>query len=775
MNKIVKISLLSLAGVVAVAVALAAYVAATFDPNQYKPQIVQAVKDKTQRNLKLDGEIKLSFFPDIGARLGKASLSERGSDKEFAGVDDLRVALKLLPLLSKEVVVGAVEIKNLRANFTRFKDGRTSIDDLAGTGPAGAAEKPAPAPAPAEKGAGPQVRIDIDHVAIENAAINYTDEAAGTKYALTKLNLKTGRIASGVPSKIDFSANVQSDKPRINLDAAFKTTVTFDLDQQNYALNGLEFSARGLAAGISNLAAAAKGDVELKLASKAYLISKLAVTATGKQEGGDLDIKFEVPKLSITHDKVSGEKIALDATINGAKSKLIAKLAVPAIDGNAQAFRAGEFTASVDMQQDGETIKARVSSPLAGSIDAQRFELAKLVATINVNNPKLPKNPIDATVNGALTADLIKETANLTFATKFDDSNINGKAGLAKFSPPAYLFDINIDQLDADRYLPKHEGAQKPAAPETAQKQAAPAPAAGQKAQAEQALDLSALKTLRANGSLKIGSLKVSNVKAANVRVELKAADGRVDVSPIAANLYQGSLSGALSVQAAATPVVNVKQTLTGVNVGPLLKDAANFDTLEGKGNLSLDVSAQGSTVSALKKALNGSAAIKLADGAIKGINIAGTIRDAKAKLGALKGEQSQAASQVEKTDFSELSATFAIKNGVAHNSDLAGKSPLLRLGGEGDIDIGNEKLDYLVKATVVATAGGQGGKELSELNGVTVPLRLTGPFASPQYKIDFAGIAAGAARAVVERKTEEIKAKVQDQLKDRLKGLFGR
>jgi len=226
-------------------------------------------------------------------------------------------------------------------------------------------------------------------------------------------------------------------------------------------------------------------------------------------------------------------------------------------------------------------------------------------------------------------------------------------------------------------------------------------------------------------------------------------------------------------VQAAATPVVSVKQNLSGINIGPLLKDAANFETLEGKGNLSLDVSGQGSTVSAIKKALNGNAAIKLTDGAIKGFNIAGAIRDAKAKLGALKGEKTQAASQTEKTDFSELSATFNIKNGVAHNSDLAGKSPLLRLGGEGDIDIGNEKLDYTVKATVVATAGGQGGKELADLNGVTVPVHLTGSFAAPQYKIDFGAVAAGAAKALLEKKAGDIlKGKPPEQI---LKGLFGR
>ena len=432
------------------------------------------------------------------------------------------------------------------------------------------------------------------------------------------MNLKTGRIANGVPSKIDLAVTAQSDKPKLNLDVALKTAVTFDLDKQHYVLEGFDLSAKGMAAGISNLVASAKGDIDAQLASKEFLISKLAIAATGKQEGGDLNVKFEVPKLNVTKDKVSGDKIALDATLTEAKSKVAVKLDIPGLDGNAQAFKAAAMTLSVDMQQDGATIKAKVTSPLTGSVDAEKIELAKLTATVNVNNPKLPKNPIDATINGSALVDLAKQNASLTFATKFDDSNINGKAGLSKFAPPFYTFDINIDQLDADRYLPKSDPKQK---------------------QPEQPFDLSALKGLNANGSLKIGSLKVANVKAANVRIDVKAANGRVDVSPIAANLYQGSLAGAVSVQAAATPVITVKQNLTGINVGPLLKDAANFDSLEGKGNVTLDVSGQGNTVSAIKKALHGNAAIKLADGAIKGINIAGSIREAKAKLGAERRE----------------------------------------------------------------------------------------------------------------------------------------
>ena len=746
MKKILKFVVLPLAGIVILLIAAGAYVAATFDPNQYKAQIVQAVKEKTKRTLKLDGDIKLSLFPSIGAVLGKASLSEFGSEQEFAGVEDFRVSLKLMPLLSKQLVVNTIEIKNLRANLVRGKDGKFSIDDLTG------GDKAAPA---APKSEGSPVKVDIDHVTFENATITYVDHTAGAKYSLSKLNLRTGRIASGVPTKIDLSFTAQSDKPKLSLETALKTTITVDTEQQHYALEGLDFSAKGMAAGISNLVASAKGDVDVKLATKEFLISKLTVAATGKPEGGgDLNVKFDAPKLNVTKDKVSGEKIALDATLNDGKSKTVVKLDIPGMDGTAQAFKAAAMTLNVEMAQDGSTIKAKLSSPLAGSIDAQKLELDKLVATVNVNNPKLPKNPIDATINGSAAVDLAKQTASLTFATKFDDSNISGKAGLSKFAPPFYTFDINIDQLDADRYLPKSDPKQK---------------------QPEQPLDLSALKGLNANGSIKIGSLKIANVKAANVRVDVKAANGRVDVSPIAANLYQGTLAGALTVQAAATPVISVKQNLTGINVGSLLKDAANFDALEGKGNVALDVSGQGNTVSAIKKALNGNAAIKLADGAIKGINIAGSIRDAKAKLGSLKGEKTQAASQTEKTDFSELSATFNIKNGVAHNNDLSGKSPLLRLGGEGDIDIGNENLDYLVKATVVATAAGQGGKELVDMKGLTVPVKLSGPFTAPQYKIDFSGIAASAAKAVVETKKEEIKAKVQEQVQDKLKGLFGR
>jgi AsmA protein len=269
------------------------------------------------------------------------------------------------------------------------------------------------------------------------------------------------------------------------------------------------------------------------------------------------------------------------------------------------------------------------------------------------------------------------------------------------------------------------------------------------------------------------------------VRAAVKVAAGRLDVSPMSAQLYQGTLSGSLSAQAADNPMFAVRQTLNGVAIGPLLRDAAQIDTLEGKGTVQADLTTRGATVQALKKALNGTAAVNLADGAVKGINIAGTIRSVRSKLGELRGQPVQSSDNSEKTDFTELKASFKVANGVARNNDLAMKSPLLRLEGAGDIDIGEDRLDYLLKATLVATSKGQGGRDAADLAGVTVPVKLTGALASPQWTIDFASMASDFAE---KRLKDEVLKRIPGSarqpdsgggiggtIKDGLKGIFGR
>ena len=63
MNKTLKYGLISIGAILGAFIALVALVSATFNPNDYKPLIVKLVQEKKQRTLKLDGDIKLTFFP----------------------------------------------------------------------------------------------------------------------------------------------------------------------------------------------------------------------------------------------------------------------------------------------------------------------------------------------------------------------------------------------------------------------------------------------------------------------------------------------------------------------------------------------------------------------------------------------------------------------------------------------------------------------------------------------------------------------------------------
>jgi AsmA protein len=692
--RILKYVLLALGALILLAGGLIAYVAATFDPNEYKPQLVQAMKDRTQRTLRIDGDITLSFWPSIGARIGKASLSERASDKEFASVEDAHVSLKLLPLLSRQMVADTVRVKGLRANVVKTKDGRTNMDDLAGAPPS----KDAPAP----KDAG--LAVDIAGVVVEDATVTYTDQAAGTAYTLSKLDLKTARLTPGVPTKLDLKVHAQSKKPVVDLQAALKTELTF-VPGKSVSLKDLDLDAKGAAAGITALVMKATGSTAANVESGELTTEKLKVSLQGQSGKDALDVKIEAPKVRVAADKATGDQVSIELGLKGADLDL----------------------------------KAKMVSPLTGNVKAQQVSLPQLKASITASGPNLPGKSIAGELSGSAAVDGTKQTAKADLAGKIADSNIKAQFSIADFTPLALSFNLDVDQLDVDRYLP----------PKTADagkgnegKGAAASP------QPEKPFDLTALRNLKANGKMHFGSLKANNVKASNVRVDVKAGGGRVDLSPLTASLYQGTLSSAISINAApAVPAFTVKHNMSGIDIGPFLRDLASNDTLEGKANITIDAATQGNTVSAMKKALNGKAGMKVTDGAIKGIDIPGAIRGVRSQLGALRGEKTQPADKRQKTDFSELSATFNIKNGVAHNNDLAMKSPLLRAAGEGDINIGEDTINYLLKASLVGSLQGQGGRGVEDLKDVTIPVRLTGALDSPSYKLDFSAAATAAAK----------------------------
>lgn len=753
MQRAIKWLLVGIAALVVVSMLVIAYVAATFDPNDYKDRIVDAVRQRTGRTLVLEGDLAHSLFPSIGARIGRASLSEPNGKDRFAAIESAVVAVKLWPLLSREVVVDAVDLRGLRLNIERDKSGRLNFADLIGTD---SIQTPEAAPQDPQ-GADTPPRLDIARVSIFDADVTYSDHAAGTRYRLSNLNLETGRIAAEVATPIEFDARVTSDKDAVRIDTRFEAMLTLDLPRQRYSLNKLDLSAKGDYADIKALDATVKGNIEAGAEAGEYVANALAVAASGKRPDGSFELKLDAPKLTLTRDKVEGGKVIIDASSIDANGKLVARLTVGSVVGAFSAVKAEPLDANIEVQGAGRAYKAQL--------------------------------------RGALTANLDKKTAGLSFSGKVDQSNVKGEAAVTRFSPLALTFDLDADQLDADRLLgysaaASPSPAQAPASPPSAGPAPSSQPSAGKQANPggtakDETIDLSALEKLDASGTIRIGKLTLRNIKSEEVRATIKAARGRLDVAPLSARLYQGTLAASVSVQAAQNPVFTVRPTLTGVAIGPLLRDAAQIDTLEGKGTVRLDLTTRGATVQALKKALNGTASVNLADGSVKGVDIAGTIRSVRSKIDQLRGQPVRSANKTEKTDFTELKASFKVTNGVARNDDLSLKSPLLRLEGAGDIDIGEDRMNYLLKATLVATSKGQGGRNVDELAGITVPVQLTGTLSAPQWSINVAGMAADLAKkklqdTILERipggaQKGESGRGIEDAIKDRLEGLFRR
>lgn len=682
--KALKVLGIAVGALVLVLVAGIAVVSSQFDGERIKAELAKAVYDTSQRTLKIDGELGLSFWPNLGVTLGKLSLSEHGGKQAFASVESARVSVAVMPLLSGNIVANAVEINGAKATLIKRKDGRLNIDDLLAQGGGG------------DKGAraqGQPLRLDIAAIRIANTQLSWRDEKTGSTSTVSGLDLATGHVQADTGSKV-------------------------------------------------------------------YLIDALSLAAKGKLDADSFDLRLQAPRIRIAPGKSSSDAVKLSAVLSGAQRSVDAKLRFSGIEGGAQALRVAKLALELDAKSGETSVKGGLTSALAADLEHKSAALEKLSGEFTVAHPQMPMQQMKLPVSGGLKADLARQTAAGSLATRFDESKVALKFDIPRFAPLALGFDLAIDRLNVDKYLPPKKEAGG---------RGAGAGAGG----GDGKVDFSALKGLNLNGAVRIGSLQVSNIKATELKLQMKAANGRLVVAPHTAKLYGGSLAGSLTLEANGNAVA-AKEKLSGININPLMKDAIDKDVIEGHGSVALELASRGATVRAMKKALAGSASLALKDGAVKGINLAQRLRELKAKF---SGGQAavQQAKQTDKTDFTELSASFRIANGVAHNEDLSAKSPFLRLAGSGDVDIGNDSVDYLAKASVVASAGGQGAKDLEYLKGVTVPVRVTGPYDKISYKIEFGDLARQAAKAKVEEKTRDAKQKLQDRLQDKLKGLFGR
>ena len=345
---------------------------------------------------------------------------------------------------------------------------------------------------------------------------------------------------------------------------------------------------------------------------------------------------------------------------------------------------------------------------------------------------------------------------------ELDESKLNFSATAKDFSKPDLTFDLNLDKINLDRYLPPP--AEK--GPTEAKKDE---PAAPKKT------DYLPLRTLVLDGKARVGALTAKGMKIQDIDLKLTGRNGLIQIDPLLASLYKGTLSAkaAVDVRQDAPRSTFALQT-KNVQAGPLLQDFMKKDFLEGTASIEANISAVGDVPERIKRSLNGKGQAVFSNGAIKGIDVAGMVRNVTSSFGV-----TQPGAETPRTDFSELNAPFTITDGVVNTPGTTLASPLLRVLATGKANLVDESLDLRVEPKAVGTIKGQG--DVKERSGVTVPVLVKGTFSSPSFAPDLKGmLEKGLKEGTLPGmkslpKTPEGLPKTEDAIKGIFKGLTGK
>ena len=834
MKKYLKIAALVIAGIILLVLLVMAYLAATFNPNDYKPQVINLVKQKYNRNLTIEGDISLSFWPKLGANLGKVAISEQDSSNAFAAINSAKVALAVLPLLKNSLVVDTIYVDGAKANIVKYKDGTTNYDDFLSE----------------DESEPSDIQFDVQGINITNSEVSYTDEGKGASYQISQFNLASSQLALGKPIDLDTHFMMKANQPIIDAKTAVKGQFLYDPENKRFTVKRLNSNIQGAMLDGKDVDITASGDIDAQTESMAFIIDDFKLSASGDFQGVKQKVNVSAPAINIKKDKVSSKQVTISVAQTQSNGDLKLNMVLADMQGSPKAIQSSGITADLSMKQDQRAVAGTFSAPFTGNIEALIFDIPKLVGQLDIKDPSLPNGGVNGSFNLSAYTDIKKELAKSTFSMVLDDTKLNGDVAVASFKQPHIQFNLNADKLDLNKLLGTPTASTEKASNQPADLTAlntllldgkiniktilydkyqlsglnlgikadgkkvainglnvdmngsqikgalsvsqfakplysfdldinqlnlndylTETPAQQIKTTGNELLDLSELKALNANGSLRIGKLSYGDTKLENVRIDLKADDGVATLAPFSANLYGGNMQGSLNVDARTTPSIAFKQNMRNIAIGPLLENTINNDMLSGIGAVNIDITTQGNTVNTFKKNLAGTSSLALADGAVKGIDIAGKIRDIKNKVNVLKGKAVEAASdEKQKTDFSELTASFTINNGIAHNNDLSMKAPILRLAkGDsfGDINIGDETIHYTAKPTIVKSIKGQGGENLDELAGIGIPLKISGTFAAPKFSLDTQAMMTGMAKSQLLEKVGGDKGAAVKELMD--------
>ena len=678
-----------------------------------RDRVIAQVKAKTGRDLVIAGPTSLSFAPGLSLSMRDVTLSgPPGMEAEpFAAIGEVTAQVRLWPLLWRQISVDSIVVR--KPVFNLRVDGRGKRSwDFAELSPAPLVQYAQAAPAK-EAGLPDAVRDFVNNASDPD---NPSPQVKARLARLEELTLGNVRIEGGTVHYRDDRNGTAQVVTALDTQVALASLAS-PLD----ASGKLDYLGQTLA-------------FTVKLASPKAIIEDRPAKLALSVNGAPVDVRYDGTVTARSVVEVEGELAAKAASLRSLTAWLGHEM--PPADGFGPVSLAGTVkaagnayalalrSAALDAATASGTInvetggaRPKVSANLRISeLDLNRYTLAAGKA---VPVKQTPAPPVPSGGAGAPSAKSIEDL-------------INGGAGAGPQSGPQVKGYTKRAGWSPDR------------------------------------IELDGLGVFDLDAKLAIGKLLYREVKvgASQVSVALKSKVLKATFDDV--QLYSGRGRGFLSIDAnAEPPVLGGNMSVDGVAAAAILKDVADFELLDGSARMTVAVGAQGHSEADLVATANGKADLAFSNGAIVGYNVPGTIR------GLMQGKLTGLdRSPTEKTDFSDLTASFTIANGVASNQDMKLSGPVVRATGAGQINIPAQTLDYTVKPKVSVP----GQADLSAaLAGVDVPVRVSGPWAKPNVRAEGASVS-NVPKAIEAAKEIGRKLKDNEKIKEiggALKGLF--
>ena len=447
----------------------------TFNPNDYKPQIVRLVQEKKQRTLTLDGDIKLVFFPKLGVDLGRSWISEKNGDRQFASLQHARFYFSWLPLLRRQVVIDSINLEGLGAILVRHPDGTSNFADLL------------------EKEGSSWLKFDLRTLKLSHGLLVVQDQLAERKWLFSGIELKYRP-----QQDIMVNSKLSLDRPNANLD--LKLTSSLVTTQDGWiSSKGLKLNMLGSVDKFSNLDIQLLGDITGNYATTEISAKPLNLIVKGKQSENEFSVNA---KLAAFQKIASGfflDQFSVESTMKNPQNTFNLSARIPAMRGSKNAPVTAIAQLDWRGRQDSVNFSGEAKTVFAVDVIQQAIDFQKFSARLDVKAPHRLKLPLILKLDGQGRIQLQPFSGTLNLNGALDDSQLQTVAS-ASAAPWRHQFDIRINKLNLDRYLkPNADGAR------TAKE-----------------WQLSSLKDINATGDIRIGQLTYGQTRASKVIIKIQ-------------------------------------------------------------------------------------------------------------------------------------------------------------------------------------------------------------------------------------------------------------